>query len=305
MKKYLSLIILLFLFKSYSQEYVPLLQEGNKWYEKKIEYNFDMPSPLSKTYIVINGEETKNGIVYKKLFSNLYCYTSDSLFPCNPTGNTDVFYKLLREDSNERKVYFYDDATNSEVLLYDFSLNVGNQIPYNFPNHATNSENSPDFVWTINHIIYGGKVFNKIISKTFNKDNYYPNGNNIYEGIGSNLGLLFPPGRPIFEGGNFLECFESVASGKSCDSNFLSSKEILNFKTFDLIYLKNFNSFMVVGKSSENFLLQLFDFSGKLVQEKQIKSNENFQLSNAVKNTIYIYKLNSVNGNFTGKIIIP
>lgn len=305
MKKYLSLILLLFLAFFYSQEYIPLLKEGNKWYEKKIEYNFDMASPLSKTYIFINGEETKNGIVYKKLFSNLYCYTWDSFFPCGATGNPDIFYKLLREDINERKVYFYDEATNSDVLLYDFSLSVGNQIPYNFPNYATNSENSPDFVWTINRIITGGKVFDRTISKTFNKDSYYPNSDNIFEGIGSNLGLLYPPGRPIFEGGNILECFESVASGKSCDSNFLSSKESLNLKTFDLIYLKNFNSYVITGKSSEKVLLQLFDFSGKLVQEKQVNSNERFQLNNVSKSNTYLYQLSSSKGNFAGKIIIP
>ena len=309
MKKYLSVIILLFIAKTYSQQYVPLLQEGNKWYELNIEFNFDMPSPLSKTYIVINGEETKNGIVYKKLFSNLYCYTSDKFFPCSATGNTDIFYKLLREDINERKVYFYDEITNSDFLLYDFSLNVGDIIPSNFPFYAQNSNGNPPNNLNVMKIVKNGQAFNRSISKTFFTDdisdgnsNLYPN---IFEGIGSNIGLLYRPGQKMFEGGHFLECFENIASGKSCDSNFLSSKDIFNPKEFALIYFKDRNSYKIIGKSSEKFQLQIYDFSGKLLETKSVTSNEEFNMNNSSKSATFMYKLTSSTGVFTGKIIIP
>lgn len=304
MKKLLLFLILLLIGKSFAQSYVPLLQDGNKWYELKRDFNFDGPSPLFKTYIVINGEETKNGIVYKKLFSNLYCYSPDGFLPCDPTGNVDVFYKLLRENVTERKVYFYDQLNNADILLYDFSLTVGDQIPYNFPLTATNADNDPNSVWIINKIIPNGKVFNKTISKTFIKDNFIPNSNNIYEGIGSNLGLLYPPGRPIFEGGNFLECFESTDSGKSCEYYFLSSVETPKSEAFSLVYTRELNAFRLVGNSTETAEITFYDFSGKVVEVKKVKLNENFSLLKIFSQRILLFKITTSELTQTGKIIL-
>ena len=309
MKKYLSFFILSFLVKAYSQEYVPLLKEGNKWYELNIDYNFDSPSPLSKTYIVMNGEETKNGIVYKKLFSNLYCYTSDMFIPCSATGNTDVFYKLIRENINEKKVYYYDELSNSDVLLYDFTLNIGDVIPANFPFYATNSNGNPSNILNVVKIVENGKVFEKMISKTFFADdlpyNNYESSTKIYGGIGSNLGLFYRPGRKIFEGGHVLDCFENAANGKSCDRNFLSSKENLLNLPFQLIRDKNSGRFKIFGKSNSKFLLKIYDFSGKLLAEKLVNSNENFYLNTISQSGIYMYNLTSPTEKYHGKIIIP
>lgn len=307
MRKILTLLIFIFFAKFYTQQYVPLLQEGNKWYEYN-EYYSDGLGEISLTSISIDGEETKNGIVYKKLISNLYSKCLNRYaYPtgCSLTGNPDVFYKLLRETVEERKVYYYDETTNSEVLLYDFSLNIGDEIPYNFPLSAANAEHDPNYIWIINNIIHNGKVFDKTISKTFTKNNSYPNSNNLYEGVGSNLGLLYPPGRPIFEGGNWLVCFENTASGKSCESSFLSSKEILNPEKISVVYSKNSNSFKVVGKSSEKFQATFYDFSGKLLATKMVKSNEDFYINTGSQHGVFIYKLTSSSGVFTGKIIVP
>lgn len=309
MKKFLSFFILLFLAKFYSQEYVPLLKEGNKWYELNIDYKFDGPSPLSRTYIIINGEETKNGIVYKKLFSNLYCYTPDKFFPCSATGNGDEFYKLIRENAAERKVYYFNEATNSDVLLYDFSLKVGDLIPSDFPFYAQNSLGSPDSSLSVVKIIQNANVFDKVTPQTFFADdipyNNYEFSTKLYEGIGSNLGLLYRPGTKMFEGGHVLECFENTASGKSCNAVFLAAKEISIPKKFNLTYFKNNNSFKINGKSSEKFQLQLYDFSGKLLHTKNVISNVDFFIDHIGQKTTYIYKLTSSNSIITGKIIIP
>ncbi len=309
MGKILSFFVLFFAANLFSQQYVPLLQEGNKWYEINIDYFFDGASPLSKTYIVINGEETKNGIVYKRLFKNLYCYTPDKFFPCSPTGNSDEFYKLIRENDAERKVYFYDAVSNSDQLLYDFTLNIGDIIPWIFPFYAQNSAYNPNGDLIVVNIVQNGKAFDKSISKTFladnNSYNNYEFSTKIYEGIGSNVGLLYAPGRRMFEGGHFLECFENTASGKSCNSAFLSSKETSNSKNYTLIYSKSTNSFKIIGKSAEKFEIQFYDFSGKLLEAKTIKSNEVFQLMTNFKSGLYLYKMISKNGLFTGKIMIP
>ena len=309
MGKILSFFILFFAANLFSQQYVPLLQEGNKWYEIDIEYNFDLSSPLSKTYVIINGEETINGIVYKKLYKNLYCYTPDKFFPCDPTGNSDEFYKLVREDLGERKVYFYDDISNADILLYNFSLNVGDLIPWNFPFYAQNSNANPNGDLAVVNIVQNGKAFDKSISKTFladnNSYNNYQFSTKIYEGIGSNIGLLYRPGQAMFEGGHFLQCFENTASGKSCDYAFLSSKESVQNLPFHLIRDKNKGSFKLVGKSNKNFELKFYDFSGKLLESKKVNSNEEFYLNNVFQSGTYIYNLTSATEYLNGKIVVP
>jgi hypothetical protein len=312
--KLLFLFSILFSVIGFSQSYRPLLKEGNKWYEKHLEYHVGWPSPIYRSYIFINGEETKNGIVYKKLFSNLYCYASDVYNPCVPTGNPDVFYKLLREDVNERKIYYYDEETDSDVLLYDFSLNEGDTHPSNFP-------------FVLMHSGYGDIIIDKIVQGTVfdidvkafevNRYSFYNNSQTrIYEGIGSDAGLLYNPGfspplRPSLEPDldfdmHWLECFEDTESGKSCQSNFvLSLKENPVKSAFSLIRTTNRDVFKIIGKSQEKLQVQFYDFSGKLLETKNVNSNEDFYLNNISQNGIFLYKITSSNSIMTGKIVIP
>ncbi len=304
MRKLLSFFILFFLAKSFAQEYVPLLQQGNKWYEYN-EYYSDGLGEISLTSIFINGEEIKNGVVYKKLYSNLYSKCINRYaYPtaCFSTGNADEFYKLIRENTAERKVYFYDEATNSDVLLYDFSLNVGDLLPLNFPFRENNSSYNPDDMVTVSQIVKNGKVFNQSVPNTYLTQEGIAK---IYEGIGSNTGLFYIPGKPIFEGGNVLNCFETLASGKSCESNFLSLKENSAPNEFVLVYLKDHHSFKVIGKSSEKLSVQFYDFSGKLLETKNVISNVDFQTNTIFKGAVFMYKVTSSSSKFTGKILIP
>jgi hypothetical protein len=308
MKKYLRFFTLFFIAKFSAQDYVPLLQEGNKWYEYEQTY-VGSYQVGERSYIFINGEETKNGIVYKKIFYNLYCtafFTSDY---CLPTGNADVFYKLMREDINERKVYYYDEDEDKDVLLYNFSLNVGDLIPLNFPFRGRFPADDYGAVPTVLNIFENGKAYGKTISKTFvileDAANFAP-GAKIYEGIGSNIGLLYKPGYYLtFEGGHLLECFENTASGKSCDANFLGLKENTESKSFSLVYKKDKNNFQIVGKSSEKFQIIFYDYSGRLLESKYVTSNEDFYLNNITRKKMLLYKMLSSRITKTGKLILP
>ena len=294
MKRTLQFLFILISFFSLSQNYKPLLQEGNKWYEHKEDYNWDLPSPQYYTYIFINGEETKNGILYKKLFSNMYCYSSDRYFPCTLTGNADQFYKLLRENISEKKVYYYDEVSNSDILLYDFSLNKGDIHPNNFPFSDVNSFITDFTIDNINH----GVVFDRNI-KAFRIDDSH-----IYEGIGSNTGLLHKPGRTIFEGGNWLTCFEEANSGKSCNSIFtLGISEKNKESGFRVVYSRETKNLIIIGSSQKNYTIKFFDSSGKMIEHLLVKGNQNFKLKNSVKDQVVYYIILDGNNFENGKII--
>lgn len=295
MKKHLQFLALLVSVLWYAQTYKPLLQQGNKWYEKHEDYNFGSPSPNSYTYFYINGEETKNGIVYKKMLSNMYCYTPDRNQPCSPTGNADQFYKLMRENVAERKVYYYDEASNSDVLLYDFTLNTGAVHPNNFP--YMNEPGSTNDL-TIDDVVQG-VVFGR------NVRSFDMNSTHIYEGIGSNRGLLHKPGMPIFEGGNWLICFEDAASGKSCESDFhLGTAESSIKQDLKLFYSRENREIAINGNSAQRYIITFFDVSGKTVEQVLVTGRQKFSLKNVVKGQLLFYTISDGQNLVKGKIIL-
>ena len=292
MKAKLLVLAIFYTAMYFSQNYRPLLQDGNKWYERNEEYNFDLPSPNYYYYRFINGEEVKNGITYKKIYSNLYCYTRDRYLPCTPQTNPDVFYNLLREDIAQKKVYYFDEDTNSEILLYDFSINVGDNYPNNFPFTGANSV--PKL--SIESIGYGD-VFDRNV-RIFRIEDYV----GIYEGIGSSSGLLFKPGRPIFEGGNFLECFEDAFSPKSCNW-VMATKETGISNALKIIYLADRGVFKIHGNSSKTYNVSFYDASGRLLDSVRIESNKEFQIKNLTKGILY-YSIQSDQEVWRDKIMI-
>ncbi len=296
MKKYLLLFASFFIKELSSQEYVPLLKEGNKWYQTNINYNFGGPSSITGYYHFINGEETKNGFTYKKLYFNTYCYSSLYPSPCFPVESSDVFFKLIRENVDEKKIYYYDEQSNSDVLMYDFSLNIGDEIPNNLYLTNNNYHDGNQVKSIVN-----GKVFNRNV-KSFSIDDY--GSYNIYEGIGSNTGLFYKPGGRMFEGGNWLTCFEDISSGKSCDSEFLNTKEVAKKKAFTLAYSKESDSFKIFGKNGE-CNVKFYDASGKLLNDLKLNIGEYFSLKSMTsQNKVLYYELTSSGITERGSLLL-
>ncbi len=110
MKKLLLIVFVLVYYQSYSQSYIPMLQEGNKW-SVDVYYGLIPPcDPKPCEYTVTPqlslGEiETIEGIEYVRVISD---------------GDNTC---LLREDSGF--VYRYDEVNKIEKLLFDFTLELG------------------------------------------------------------------------------------------------------------------------------------------------------------------------------------
>ena len=101
---------------SFSQNYKPMLVDGNEWYLNEIGHYGG-----SYGVIKIVSDTSINSNIYKKLIS--YYNLKDSVTPLSEEI-------MVREDTSERKIYqLINDST--EALLYDFSLNVGELITFN------------------------------------------------------------------------------------------------------------------------------------------------------------------------------
>jgi len=299
MKKNLF-IFLFFVFTSlFSQTYTPLLKDGNKWYMSFVDSNYDQCLYVSgrSNYIYkIDGETIINGKTYKKIICEFVSGAHYIRF-CgdNLQGNVAA---LLREDISERKVYRYNSNSNSETILYDFSLKVNDAFPTNgFDTYFLNN-GSP----TISSIGYG-TVFNEEV-RYFGIVGLQGYSNAVYEGIGSASGLLELPFYVGISYGNVLTCFENT-SGLSCNSQLvLGASENSVEKNLTLYYSKENQGFKIIGNPSQDYKVSFYENTGRLLEEVNTKGKQSFSLKNTVKNKILFYTITSNVNSWKGKIMI-
>lgn len=124
MKRFHSTIAALFIFTGFlqAQDYLPLLQESNEW-SVDVYYNPFEGTPSTATYHVSLGNEVSvNGKIYTQVFSN---------------GAESC---LLREENGI--VYRYFDSSQEEKVLFDFTLEAGEEFPID-------DSAFPEFPWTL------------------------------------------------------------------------------------------------------------------------------------------------------------
>ncbi|MEL7220372.1 MAG: T9SS type A sorting domain-containing protein [Bacteroidota bacterium] len=100
--------IFLFLYSGAHAQYTPMLEDGSEWY-----YYFFFESSCNEI-LSVQGDSLINGLVYKKIHNNL---------PCIHDNVT-----LLREDVETKQVFQRDSWNDTEVLIYDYSKEVGDTL---------------------------------------------------------------------------------------------------------------------------------------------------------------------------------
>lgn len=125
-----------------------------------------------------------------------YCYSYDNIMK----GDTTIglySYKVfnvyfgnvgaIRQDISSKKVYYYSFSTNSEYLLYDFNLNVGDTIPHNWYGNRDFSDSI--FVEAIDSVVINSNWRKKYI---LNID-----GQTYASEIIEGLGNIYGPASPL------------------------------------------------------------------------------------------------------------
>ena len=176
MKKFIFISVLLSLNFVFSQEYYPLVEEGNEWNVLQ-EIYWQPPSPQiywTETY-KIYGDTIIGDLTYLKL------YKSEEEIPSNWQ-----YLGGIREQN--QKVWYIGTNNYPESEMYDFSFNIGDTISF----------------------LYDPMVVDSIAYKPINGEprkhiyfSYYgtPDFTELWiEGIGSNRGIL-QSGPAMFVGG--------------------------------------------------------------------------------------------------------
>ncbi|MBK7683545.1 MAG: hypothetical protein IPJ26_14245 [Bacteroidetes bacterium] len=130
MKKLFTLIILFASTATFAQNYYPLIRPNLVWQILHGDGAYICNLRDGHQYS-FQGDTLVSGFIYQKIYynpiialiGNPYCppFAVDGNSPANFGGS-------MREDTIARKVFIYDYSTNSEELIYDFSLVAGDTL---------------------------------------------------------------------------------------------------------------------------------------------------------------------------------
>lgn len=193
MRTLLILMVLSLSLSSFGQLGVHFADSNAIW---KINYRWWPPSPFGYNGYAensISGDTTINNLLYKKIVKISY-----DVF-CTNIALTDPQYMgALREDTTNNKVMFIPSGHQTDTLLYDYNLQVGDTLP---PGYNVTILGNELFVWSIDTIETNG-----IKRMRWNLEaEYYGQFASIIEGIGSTNGLLEEI--YIFETDAYLRCY--------------------------------------------------------------------------------------------------
>ncbi len=172
MKKYIlsaSFTFIFFLSFSQTNIYHPFPEKNAVWNYNYTRWGFD--GLISEFYsIIIAGDTLIDHVTYKKLhIPFVLSITNDS------STNVSPGYKgAFRQDTVNKKVYFVDPSSNTERVLYDFNLEIGDTI---------HSPHGYDIVLDIDSILMGDTYRKRwIVNQAYHIS--------IIEGLGSTYGLI-------------------------------------------------------------------------------------------------------------------
>jgi hypothetical protein len=308
-------LILLLPFKAFSQtyEYIPFPDSGAIWSEVYYHPDPTWPDtvikPPSFERFALNGEDTiYNSISYKKLY-----IFYDSAF----SKSKATYIGGIREDENKR-IYFKGDTIvhdlkpsyhntddpSSEVLLYDFSLTIGDTL-----------KNSNLSVW--GEFLIVSTIDTIQIKDTYRKQYSFEPIWWVHwiEGIGNVKGLLFTSGDLPFNGTNgnlicfkqndeilyyndaYSECFP-VLTGIETKKN--------DFSDYILYPNPSTDNIRICFGEHQMKSFQVIDCNGRLCGDYDIQFQTEFFLSTEkYQPGIYFYKATNMNGMVhTGKFVV-
>ena len=267
MKKRLLLILLSFFIlnkvNAQTNVYHPFPDSISLWNETSY-YTCCATIVFNPQVEFLGGDTVISTRHYKKILATGYQYAQNTTC-CNYINS----YKgAMRQDTAHKKVYLCLPTDTTDVLLYDFNLQVGDTLPPTYINAG--------------HLAYVTSISSVLIGTTYRKK-YNMSGFSYIEGIGSTQGLLYQKND---DGGSDLNCFSQnhvtlyPSITDSCSST-VSIKAIKNNLASNIVIYPNpaQNNFTIQTNTNDKQTLQVFDVNGKLVLTQTINGTINIDAS--------------------------
>lgn len=180
-------------------------------------YGGQCPPPPSTNPVLVDytfseflqGDTTINNYIYHKIYMSGYVHEHCQFgnFVNNWNYFNNVYEGAYRQDTLLKKIFFY--YSNTEWLLYDFNLNVGDTL--------FGYQRCGEVVSSIDSVLIGNNY-----RKRFNLSNTFT-PHSIIEGIGSTAGLLGQ--HCSFEYFSYLTCF--VQNGQTLYPDTITNCQLI------------------------------------------------------------------------------
>jgi hypothetical protein len=301
MKKFLLLFSMLFLFfvKGQSQVYYSFPDSSASWNIEVKAYCWGgIPGPLYNAYSITFSKDTViSNVTYHKLTIPFLQYFSGASCALDNT-KLNVYKGAIRQDTTAKKVFFVPPYGNTEQLLYDFTMQLGDTIRGYLGSFAFQKQivQSIDSVWV-------GNTYRKRWNIDTNYDVH------IIEGIGSTYGVIEPlPGNTVDQPERSIICFRQNAqtifpNPNNCEliTSINSADKILNQVK---IFPNPSNGTFTIDFDKANIKeIVLTDLLGKVILKQVLNGQSDFKI-NPLKSGVYILTLiNTENKKVNKKLI--
>ncbi|MDL2241120.1 T9SS type A sorting domain-containing protein [Bacteroidales bacterium OttesenSCG-928-K03] len=263
-------------------EYCPLVEEGKNWSILDAQETYN-PSPIQDfTYrthrMIFYGDTIINDLHYKKMYSST---EENSVFPHGWT-----LQGFMRED--EKRVWYKQNYLNStEKLYYDFSLEIGDLVP----NALDTGENIiiEDITYEIMNNGEERKVFwlSSNVYSPFDIDKEF-----WIEGVGSNVGLIYPLHGILVGGFYRLLCHheneESIFEDDVLGTCYKSSIGIETYNNIIDIYPNPAKDMITINYKGDSDIdcISIINTKGQIIQK--YKYGNYIDVSNVPKGMYFV-----------------
>lgn len=289
MKKFnIALILLFFVLKTFSQEYLRLVEENKTWNVLSVTLTTELDTSYSTITYMLSGDTTLNSIVYQKLYSSK---------EVEPT-NWSLEYAI--REGLDKKVWLLDFKSENEYLLYDFSVDPEDTVL------VGNVESIYLHVDSVTEIAINQRQRKKFWMTGINLPDYKETW---IEGIGSDRGICWSGSAMLAGGWYRLLCVHKDNDLIYMNPHYQSCFLFTNNSVFDDTYIKLIpnpaNSFMRIinGEYIEIESTQIYNLSGKLV--RQYNPKESLLDITNISSGVYLVKIKYKGGEKVQRIIIP
>lgn len=133
-----------------------------------------------KYQYIIAGDTLIDTIQYKKLYVGpVIGFPYICAWPDLPYVSMQGYVGAIRQDTLEKKVFFYPEDTTQEYMLYDFTMQVGDTLKGYMRMQGQGIET---------YVV--GYTDSVLVGNEYHKEIFFTTGEPIIEGIGSSSGLI-------------------------------------------------------------------------------------------------------------------
>jgi hypothetical protein len=246
-----------------TQKYHPFKESDAFWI---VNANGSQGAGCYEVKYFIDGDTVLNGLTYNKI-KRYGWYGGSNGNGCDPwanwTYNGYPFYVGgLRNDTIQRKVYFWRDSDTTESLLYDFSLGIGDTLQPGINNQFNTTLVVHSFDSVLVGTNYRRKIYVNIPGLGFVIG--------IIEGIGSQTGLI----EDLLVGfgfGSTLKCYGEgnqtmyPSSPNSTLCQFALGQEETELFDSPIVFPNPFSDQLIIRSATGNFITRavLYNLNGQ------------------------------------------